>query len=97
MTLDTQTFEDRSSDHAVQARAVASLFQVLEEIAAPTLIVHSDEDLIFFGDEVRETASIIRSDGTPVEIVELAGTRGHLDGVLSIAQAGAKIQAFLDR
>ena len=37
------------------------------------------------------------SDGTPVEIVELQGTRGHLDGVLSIAQAGDRIRAFLEK
>ncbi|MGI9412356.1 MAG: E22 family MetX-like putative esterase [Hyphomicrobiales bacterium] len=74
-----------------------SLYQGLLAIDAPVLIVHTDEDLIFPGDAVRETASVIKSDGTPVEIVELQGTRGHLDGVLSISQAGAKIAAFLGK
>ncbi len=67
----------------------------LQKIKAPTLIIHSDEDLVFFPEEVRETAAYIRSGGTPVEIVELQGTRGHLDGVLSIGQAGPQIKAFL--
>ncbi len=73
------------------------LIEGLQRIEAPTMIIHSDEDLIFFPEEVRETAAYIRSDGTPVEIVELQGIRGHLDGVLSINQAGEKIRVFLDK
>ena len=74
-----------------------SLYEGLLDIEAPVLIIHTNEDLIFPGDAVRETATLIKSDGTPVQIVELQGTRGHLDGVLSIAQAGAAIAAFLAR
>jgi homoserine O-acetyltransferase len=61
------------------------------------LIIHTDEDLVFPPEAVRETAAVIGADGTQVEIVELQGTRGHLDGVLSIAQAAPQIRAFLDR
>jgi homoserine O-acetyltransferase len=67
----------------------------LTGIAAPTLIIHTDEDLVFPAEAVRETAAMIQAGGAPVRIVELAGTRGHLDGVLSIAQAGDAIAAFL--
>lgn len=74
-----------------------SFVEGLQRIDSPTLIIHTDEDLIFFPEEVRETAALISSDGTPVEIVELQGTRGHLDGVLSIKQAGDKIKAFLEK
>ncbi|MQX38304.1 homoserine O-acetyltransferase [Roseospira navarrensis] len=73
-----------------------SLYQGLFDIDAPVLLIHTNEDLIFPGDAVRETAALIKSDGTPVQIVELQGTRGHLDGVLSIAQAGDAIRAFLE-
>ncbi|GMG84613.1 homoserine O-acetyltransferase [Paralimibaculum aggregatum] len=73
-----------------------SLYAGLLAIDAPVLVIHTDEDLVFPGNAVRETASIIRSDGTPVTVVELEGTRGHLDGVLGIAQAGAAIRAFLE-
>lgn len=73
-----------------------SLYDGLLSIDAPVLIIHSDEDLIFPGNAVRETAAIIKSDGTPVEVVELEGTRGHLDGVVSISQAGPQIRAFLE-
>lgn len=71
-------------------------YQGLLDIDVPTLLIHTDEDLVFPGDAVRETGAIIKSDGTPVEIVELQGTRGHLDGVLAIAQAGDRIRAFLE-
>lgn len=72
-----------------------TLFEGLLAIEAPVLVIHTNEDLVFPGDAVRETASIIRSDGTPVEIVEIQGARGRLDGVLSISQAAPKIAAFL--
>ncbi len=72
-----------------------SLYEGLLAIEAPVLMIHTDEDLIFFPEEVRETAAVIRSDGTPVRILELQGNRGHLDGVIGIAQVGDQIRAFL--
>ena len=39
---------------------------------------------------------MIGSHGAPVVIMELAGTRGRLDGLLSIAQAGDAIRAILE-
>lgn len=74
-----------------------SYIEGLQRIDAPTLIIHTDEDLIFFPEEVRETAALIKSDGTPVQIIELQGTRGHLDGLLQITQAGSQIKAFLEK
>ncbi len=74
-----------------------SLYEGLLTIDAPVLIIHSDEDLVFPPEAVRDTAAVIGSDGTPVEIVELQGTRGHLDGVIGIAQAGDKIRSFLEK
>ncbi|MRX50765.1 homoserine O-acetyltransferase [Paracoccus sp. S-4012] len=71
------------------------IFDGLKAIDVPVLIIHSNEDEVFSGDAVRETAAIIRSDGTPVQVVELQGVMGHLDGVVSIAQAGEQIRAFL--
>ena len=60
----------------------------------PVMLIHLDEDLVFPGNAVRETGAIIKSDGTPADMVEIEGTRGHLDGVLNIAQAGDRIRAF---
>lgn len=72
-----------------------SLYQGLLNIDVPVMLIHTDEDLVFPGNAVRETGTIIKSDGTPVEFVELEGTRGHMDGVFGIAQAGEQIRAFL--
>jgi len=72
------------------------LIEGLQRIDAPTLIIYTEEDLLFFPEQVRETATLIRSDGTPVTLVELQGTRGHLDGVVSIEQAGPSIKGFLE-
>ncbi|MBY3137055.1 E22 family MetX-like putative esterase [Rhizobium laguerreae] len=73
-----------------------SLYKGLLDIEVPVMLIYTDEDLIFPGNAVRETGTIIKSDGTPVEFVELEGTRGHMDGLLSIAQAGERIRAFLE-
>jgi homoserine O-acetyltransferase len=71
------------------------LYEGLLAIDDPVLLIHSDEDLIFPGNAVRDTASIIKSDGTPVTLVELEGIHGHLDGVRAIAQAAPAIRRFL--
>lgn len=67
----------------------------LRAIEAPALVIHTPEDLVFPAEGVRKTAAFIESDGTPVKTVELQGTRGHLDGVLNIEQAGEAIRSFL--
>lgn len=72
-----------------------SLKEGLARIDAPTLIIYSEDDLVFAPQSVRETAEMIESDGTPAELVTLEGTRGHLDGVVAIEQAGDRIRAFL--
>jgi homoserine O-acetyltransferase len=67
----------------------------LAAIEAPTLLVHTPEDLIFFPEQVRETATLIGADGTSAQILELQGTRGHLDGVIGLGQVEAELRAFL--
>jgi homoserine O-acetyltransferase len=52
--------------------------------------------LIFYPALVQQTADLIAADQTPVQRVEIAGTRGHLDGVLSLAQVSDVLEAFLD-
>ncbi|MFV0301708.1 MAG: homoserine O-acetyltransferase [Paracoccus sp. (in: a-proteobacteria)] len=86
----------RANQLFVAGHPAEGLYQGLLDIDVPVMLIHTDEDLVFPGDAVRETAAIIKSDGTPVEIVELQGTRGHLDGVVNIAQAGDRIRAFLE-
>ena len=67
----------------------------LKAIKKPSLIIYSPGDTVFPADSVRRTADAIKANGAPVETVELQGTRGHLDGVLSIKQAEKAIATFL--
>lgn len=66
-------------------------------IKAPTLIVSSPTDLVFPPAWIERTAATIRANGTVVETATITGPNGHLNGVLSIAQAGPKIAEFLAR
>ncbi|MBY3102818.1 homoserine O-acetyltransferase [Rhizobium laguerreae] len=86
----------RANQLFVAGQPKDSLYEGLLDIDVPVMLIYTDEDLIFPGNAVRETGTIIKSDGTPVEFVELEGTRGHMDGLLSIAQAGERIRAFLE-
>ncbi|PMR75897.1 E22 family MetX-like putative esterase [Billgrantia endophytica] len=72
-----------------------SLEEGLTSIDAPTLMLYSENDLVFAPEGVRETAELIGADDTPVELIALEGGRGHLDGVVAIEQAGERIRTFL--
>lgn len=67
----------------------------IKAMKAPALIIHSPGDLVFPADSVRRTAEAIKANGAPVEVIELQGNRGHLDGVLNIKQAEKTIAGFL--
>jgi homoserine O-acetyltransferase len=69
----------------------------LKAIKAPALMLYSPGDLVFPADSIKRTAEAIRANGAPVEVMALAGNRGHLDGVLNIKQAEKAIAAFLAR
>ena len=69
----------------------------LKAIKAPTLLVYSPGDLVFPADSVKRTGATLKANGVPVEMVELAGNRGHLDGVLNIKQAEKAIAAFVGK
>lgn len=74
-----------------------SLEAGLAAIDAPTLMLYSEDDLVFAPQSVRRTAELIAADGTPVELIPLTGTRGHLDGVVAIDQASEVLREFLSR
>jgi homoserine O-acetyltransferase/O-succinyltransferase len=67
----------------------------MKALKAPTFMAYSPGDLVFPADSVKRTAEAIKANGAAVEIVELKGNRGHLDGVLNIKQAEAAIAAFV--
>jgi homoserine O-acetyltransferase len=79
----------------VAGGGVGARTEGLERIKAPVLLITQPEDLIFHPDGVKETIEGLEAGGAPVEHVTLEGTRGHLDGVVSIKQAEKKIAEFL--
>ncbi len=72
-----------------------SLEAGLAAIEAPTLMLYSENDLVFAPEGVRHTAELIEADGTEVTLETLEGNRGHLDGVVSIEQASDTLREFL--
>lgn len=71
--------------------------EALARIKAPTLLISSPKDQVFPADGIRRMRDQLKANGIAIEHVELAGNRGHLDGVISIKQADAAIAAFLAR
>lgn len=72
-----------------------SLEEGLAAIEAPTMLLYSEDDLVFNPAGVRRTAELIGADGTSVELFPLIGSRGHLNGVLGIDQASEELELFL--
>ncbi|ATH77855.1 homoserine acetyltransferase [Vreelandella venusta] len=73
-----------------------SLEAGLAAIEAPTLMLYSENDLVFAPEGIRRTAELIEADGTEVTLETLEGNRGHLDGVVAIEQASDTLRAFLE-
>lgn len=69
----------------------------ITKIKAPTLMLYAPTDLVFTGEIVEQGAKKIAANGTSVEVIKLDGPNGHLIGVVGIAQAKDKIEAFLNK
>ncbi len=69
----------------------------LKKIKAPVLLITQPDDLVFHADGVKQMVEGVKAAGGKIEHVILTGSRGHLDGVLTIKQAEAKISAFLSQ
>ena len=65
------------------------------KIKAPTLILYSPNDLVFYPPYVEAAAKASAAGGTKVDIAQLPGPNGHLNGVFAVAQQGEKIKALL--
>ena len=69
----------------------------LKKIKAKVLLLHSPGDQVFPGEWTRTSALKLKEQGLEVEIAEIEGDFGHLDGVFSIAPHAERIRAFLSR
>ncbi len=74
-----------------------SLSDAATKIKAPVLLITQPKDLVFTADAVDHTAETLKKGGVDVTHVHIQGSRGHLDGVISMKQAEGAIRAFLER
>jgi homoserine O-acetyltransferase len=74
-----------------------SLMEGLSKIKAPVLLITQPKDLVFTPDMIERTADGLKKSGGNVTQVFLQGTRGHLDGVISMKQAEGAIREFLEK
>lgn len=84
------TSDANSLLYLVKANQLASADP--SRIKAPTLIVYTPTDVVFYAPYVEQAAKTIGA-----ETAQLSGPNGHLNGVVAIGQAGEKISAFLGR
>lgn len=74
-----------------------SLANGASKIKAPVLMITQPKDLVFTSDMIARTVEGMKQGGVDVSHVTIQGTRGHLDGVISMKQAEGAIRAFLEK
>ncbi len=74
-----------------------SLADAAKKIKAPVLLITQPRDLVFTADMVDRTADTLKKGGVDVSHVHIQGSRGHLDGVISMKQAEGAIRSFLEK
>jgi len=74
-----------------------SLGAALSRSQARWLVVPTPTDHVFLPGAVQEMVEALRRAGRPVEVAEVTGDRGHLNGVLDMAQVAGRIRAFLEK
>jgi len=75
----------------------ATAAEGLKRIKAPALILYAPTDLVFSEDWIKADARALADNGVSVEIAEIAGPYGHLNGLYAIAPHGERIAEFLAR
>lgn len=68
----------------------------IKNIKAPTLLIYSDLDVVFYPDEIKTTRDLIKANGAKIKTLKLSGTSGHLDGLLQIHKLSDKIKKFIE-
>lgn len=74
-----------------------SLADGMAKIKAPVLLITQPRDLVFTGDTIKTTADALKGAGGNLTQVFIEGSRGHLDGVISMKQAEGAIRTFLEK
>lgn len=73
-----------------------SLEEGLKKIKARTLLLPGQGDWVFPPQNVQRLRDQMKAEGKNVDLAEIEGPNGHLNGVLHIAKQGDKLKAFLD-
>src|SRR5260370_37041665 len=81
----------------VKANQLYNLQKEQSRIKAKVLFLPAKTDLVFPPELSRRSADKLRAQGNQVEVYEIDGTSGHLDGIFSIAKVGDQIKAFLTK
>ncbi len=74
-----------------------SLADGMAKIKAPILLITQPKDLVFTPDMVATTVKAAKDAGRDITHATIDGSRGHLDGVVSMKQAEGAIRAFLEK
>jgi homoserine O-acetyltransferase/O-succinyltransferase len=72
-----------------------TLAEGLKEIKAKVLLMPAKNDLVFRLAESRHLRDLLVREGKQVDLFELDGPLGHLEGIIGISKASDKIAAFL--
>ena len=80
-----------------KANQLYNLAKQQAQIKAKVLFLPSKTDMVFPPELSRRWAEKLRAQGNYVELYEIDGTSGHLDGLFSIAKVGEQIKAFLTK
>lgn len=91
------TTDANNKIYMAKANQLFNVENELDRIRAKILFVPARSDLIFPPDFSRKAYERYKAMGRTTEFFELQGDRGHLEGVLNIAQAGETIRAFLSK
>lgn len=74
----------------------ANFLDGIKNIKAPTLLIYSDSDVVFYPEEIKNTYELIKANGAYIKMLKLSGSSGHLDGLLEIHKLSSAIKEFVE-
>ena len=80
-----------------RANQLYNLEKEQSRIRAKVLFLPAKTDLVFPPELSRKWADRLRAQGNHVELYEIEGTNGHLDGLFSIGKVADRIKAFMEK
>ena len=80
-----------------KANQLYNLEKEQSRIKAKVLFLPASTDMIFPPALSRNAAEKLKAQGNEVEVYEIEGTSGHLDGLFSIGKVADRIKAFLEK